>query len=61
MELGVCLSSAFQQLEADGREEGKGIHISRVFLSKLNRLDERRENITESLRQSVLSTGGVGR
>lgn len=60
MSLVVCLSSAFQQLEVDGREEGKGIHISIVFFSKLNSLDERRGNITESLRQSVLSTGGLG-
>lgn len=42
LQAGCCLSSAFQQLEADGKEERKGIHISIVFLSKLNSLDEKK-------------------
>ena len=61
MLLVVCLSSAFQQLKVDDREEEKGINISIVFLSKLNSLDERSRNLTESPRQSFLRSGGVGR
>lgn len=54
MLLVVCLSSAGQQLEVDDREEEKDINISIVFLSRLNSLDERSRNITESPRQYFL-------